>query len=64
MIEEIARLYGYEKIESDFSFSINVASKFENTEDFRKFENEVREHFKGRGFNEIISYSQAGCEYS
>jgi len=58
LIEEIARLYGYEKIESDFSFYINVASKFENTEDFRKFENEVREHFKGRGFNEIISYSQ------
>ncbi len=58
LIEEVARLYGYHKLESEFSFNINTSSGFENSEDFIEFRNDVRNYFIGRGFNEIISYSQ------
>jgi len=58
LIEEIARLSGYENLKNEYNFLVNPLSEFDNSEDFLKFKNQIREHFVGRGFNEIISYSQ------
>lgn len=58
LVEETARLYGYSNIESDFRFNIDVSSHIDYNDSYQKFINEIREYFIGRGFNEIISYSQ------
>lgn len=58
LIEEIARLYGYAKIESDFRFMLDVSTHYDYNDKYLEFTNNVKEYFIGRGFNEIITYSQ------
>lgn len=58
LIEEIARLYGYSRIENDYNFSINVSNIVDYKDKYQKFLNSVKEYFIGRGYNEIITYSQ------
>jgi len=58
LIEETARLYGYSNIKSDFNFNLDVSSHIDYNDKYQKFLNNIREHFIGRGFNEIISYTQ------
>jgi phenylalanyl-tRNA synthetase beta chain len=58
LIEETARLYGYSNIKSDFNFILDVSSHIDYNDNYQKFLNDLREYFIGRGFNEIISYTQ------
>lgn len=58
LIEETARLYRYSNIKSDFNFNLDVSSHIDYNDKYQKFLNNIREHFIGRGFNEIISYTQ------
>ena len=58
LVEETARLYGYANIKSDFRFNLDVSSHIDYRDKYQKFINYIREYFIGRGFNEIISYSQ------
>lgn len=56
LIEEVLRLYGYEKItDSDYNVIPNEFRDY-STADF-DFVNEIRYHFVGRGFKEIVSNS-------
>ncbi|MDD5360868.1 MAG: phenylalanine--tRNA ligase subunit beta [Ignavibacteria bacterium] len=58
LIEEIARLYGYSNIENDYSFKLDVSGHIDYQDKYINYINSSREYFIGRGFNEIISYSQ------
>ncbi len=58
LIEEIARLYGYANIENEYKFKLDVSAHIDYQDDYIDFLNNTREYFIGRGFNEIISYSQ------
>ncbi|MCX6157654.1 MAG: phenylalanine--tRNA ligase subunit beta [Ignavibacteriota bacterium] len=58
LIEETARLYGYSNIKSDFNFNLDVSSHIDYEDKYQKFLISIREYFIGRGFNEIISYTQ------
>lgn len=58
LIEEIARLYGYAKIESDYRFILDVSTHVDYSDKFQEFTSNAKEYFIGRGFNEIITYSQ------
>ncbi len=58
LIEEIARLYGYAKIENDYNFTIDVSTNADYNDKYQKFLSNVKEYFIGRGYNEIITYSQ------
>lgn len=58
LIEETARLYGYSNIKSDFNFNLDVSSHIDYQDKYQKFLSIIREYFIGRGFNEIISYTQ------
>lgn len=58
LIEEIARLYGYANIENNYSFRLDVSAHIDYQDEYLKFQNNAREYLIGRGFNEIISYSQ------
>ncbi len=53
LIEEIARIYGYEKIPDIERVKVTLEAKFDETE----FENSVRETLNGLGFYEIITNS-------
>jgi phenylalanyl-tRNA synthetase beta chain len=54
LVEEVLRLYGYEKITDSEFDKISFDIKDYSTKDF-DFVNKVREHFVGRGFKEIIT---------
>jgi len=58
LVEETARLYGYSNIKSDYNFNLDVSSHIDYNDNYQKFLNNIREYFIGRGFNEIISYTQ------
>jgi phenylalanyl-tRNA synthetase beta chain len=55
LIEEVARLYGYQNIHEDLNFNINVS----NTSDYAarevRLNNKISEYLTGRGFNEILT---------
>lgn len=53
LIEEIARVYGYDKIEPTLKWRIH----FSETDIPRGFENELREYFVGGGYHEVIANS-------
>jgi len=56
LIEEVLRLYGYEKITDAEYHNLSNDIRDFTTEDF-DFVNRIRQHFVGRGFKEIISNS-------
>ncbi|MCI0474100.1 MAG: phenylalanine--tRNA ligase subunit beta, partial [Ignavibacteria bacterium] len=58
LIEEIARLYGYSNIENDYSVKLSDANLPDYGDEKIRLKNEIRNYFIGRGFNEIISYTQ------
>ena len=58
MIEEIARIYGYDNIEEARYSTVNIQTKIDNT--YQKFVDEFREIFVGLGFYEVITNSMVG----
>ena len=56
LVEEVTRLYGYEKVESDNSFSIHPGIHSFNDEYFR-FEKKMRDYLIGAHYNEIVTSS-------
>lgn len=58
LIEEIARLHGYDNFKNQNKYCGTFSTHIEYDDDYRKFINETKNHFIGRGFNEIITYSQ------
>jgi phenylalanyl-tRNA synthetase beta chain len=58
LIEEIVRVYGYDKIEDLSSINLRLDSQNEFNNKFFELLDKTRNHFIGRGFNEIITYSQ------
>jgi phenylalanyl-tRNA synthetase beta chain len=58
LIEETARLYGYINIGSRNDFRMDMSSHIDFGDDYRNFISCTREYFIGRGFNEIITFSQ------
>jgi phenylalanyl-tRNA synthetase beta chain len=58
LIEEVARIYRYDNIENQYNFTLDVSSHIDYNDKIINLKKETKEHFIGRGFNEIISYSQ------
>jgi len=58
LIEETARLYGYDNFENQYSFNLDLNANVDYKDGYLKFKNNIKNYFIGRGFNEIISYSQ------
>ena len=58
LIEEIARLFGYSNIENDYNAKLSNANLPDYGNDKMRLKNEIRNYFIGRGFNEIITYTQ------
>lgn len=58
LIEEVARLYGFENI----PMTMPVAEVFsDRVPRYQLFEREVRGHLSSSGFNEVINFSFASC---
>ena len=62
LIEEVARMYGYEKLDNQLYFKLDITSQKDYGEKVQKLIKETREHFIGRGFNEILTESQLDDE--
>lgn len=58
LIEEVARIYEYDNIPHQFNFTLDVSSHIDYSDKLIDLKKKTKEHFIGRGFNEIISYSQ------
>lgn len=58
LVEEVARLHGYSNIESDYRFTLDVSKHTNYNDEYQVFINSIKANFIGRGFNEIITYSQ------
>lgn len=58
LIEEIARLHGYDNFENQEKYSGILSTHIKYDDEYLKFVNETKNHFIGRGFSEIITYSQ------
>ena len=54
LVEEIIRIYGYDKMESVIPLSLNTAVRIDNK---REFIQTVREYLTAAGFYEVINYS-------
>lgn len=63
LIEEIARLYGYSEIGNSFDFNLDLSSPIKYQDDYLQFIKETKNYLIGRGFNEILTYSQQNKEY-
>lgn len=57
LIEEVARIYGYDNIEGDTNFNVNVQNSGNYKNSTGKYINEIINHLTGRGFNQIITNS-------
>ncbi len=53
LVEEIIRIHGYDKLESQIPLSVNAILKIDTK---RQFLQDMREHFTGNGFFEVINY--------
>jgi phenylalanyl-tRNA synthetase beta chain len=58
LVEEVARIYGYDNIENQYDFKLDVSSHIDYGDKLFNLKHKTKEHFIGRGFNEIITYSQ------
>lgn len=58
LIEEVARIFKYDNIPHQFNFNLDVSSHIDYGDRLFDLKKKTKEHFIGRGFNEIISYSQ------
>ena len=57
LVEEVARVYGYDNIPQEKSFRFSVSESNYNLP-YLEFVSKVRNYFYGRGFNEILTSSQ------
>ncbi len=57
LIEEIARIYGYDNIPTENTFKFSVSESNYNV-NYIDFVQKVKNYFYGRGFNEILTSSQ------
>ena len=57
LIEEIARVYGYDNIPQDNTFKFSISESNYNM-GYIEFVQKVKNYFYGRGFNEILTSSQ------
>lgn len=55
LIEEIARIYGYDNIEGEMNFNINVSNAVNYGSRIFKLNREITDYFTGRGFNQILT---------
>ena len=55
LIEEIARIYGYDNIEGEMNFNINVTNAANYGSRIFKLNREITEYLTGRGFNQILT---------
>ncbi|MFZ1460751.1 MAG: phenylalanine--tRNA ligase subunit beta [Ignavibacteria bacterium] len=55
LIEEVARIYGYDNIQESTNFNINVSNSAKISNSNNKVINLINNHLIGRGFNQIIS---------
>lgn len=55
LIEEAARIYGYDNIEEDPVFSFNVSGSSEKDKKDKTLFNVITNHLIGRGFNQIFT---------
>ncbi len=58
LIEEVARIYKYDNIPHQFNFNLDISSHSDYGDKLIDLKRRTKEHFIGRGFNEIITYSQ------
>jgi len=58
LIEEVARMYGYHNIDNQYNFNLDVSTHTDYGDKLIELKKQTKEHFIGRGFNEIITYSQ------
>ncbi|MBS1514495.1 MAG: phenylalanine--tRNA ligase subunit beta [Bacteroidetes bacterium] len=57
LIEDIARIYGYDNIPQDSTFRFSISESNYN-QGYLDFQQKVKNYFYGRGFNEILTSSQ------
>ena len=57
LVEEVARIYGYDNIEGDTNFNVNVENTSKYGASAKKTVNEISNHLIGRGFNQILTAS-------
>lgn len=57
LIEEVTRIYGYDNIEGDTNFRINVSNSSNYVSPHFKLTKEIAEYLTGRGFNQILTNS-------
>ncbi len=55
LIEEVTRIYGYDNIEGDLNFSVNVTNSGEYASKNFKITKEITGYLTGRGFNQILT---------
>ncbi|HMS32513.1 MAG TPA: phenylalanine--tRNA ligase subunit beta [Ignavibacteria bacterium] len=55
LIEEVTRIYGYDNIEGDMNFSINVSNSRNYAGKNFKYMKDITEYLSGRGFNQILT---------
>lgn len=55
LIEEVTRIYGYDNIEGDLNFSVNVSNSGEYASRNFKITKEIAGYLTGRGFNQILT---------
>lgn len=63
LIEEVARLYGYDNFDSVYKFNLDLTANTDYSDGYLKFRDFVKDYLIGKGFNEIISYSQQDERY-
>lgn len=62
LIEEVARIYGYDNIEEDPVFSFNVSQISESGKNDKNLFDNITNHLIGRGFQQIITNSLVDYE--
>lgn len=62
LIEEVARIYGYDNIKEDPVFSFDVSNISDYGKSERILNDEIANHLTGRGFNQIITKSLIDIE--
>lgn len=63
LTEEVARLYGYDNFDSVYKFNLDLTANTDYNDGYLKFRDFVKDYLIGKGFNEIISYSQQDERY-
>ncbi|MBK8552401.1 MAG: phenylalanine--tRNA ligase subunit beta [Ignavibacteria bacterium] len=57
LTEEVTTIYGYDNVEGDSNFRINVSNSSNYVSPYFKLTKEIAEYLTGRGFNQILTNS-------